>query len=296
MPTIKQLPVATSIQASDLLPVSQGGTTRGLTIGGLLSSTQAAIALAQGKLLGRVSGTAGGPEPVDVGSGLAVSAGSLIADGSDHLGLPVATGLSVDGEVVVNSEGVAKRLGYGGLRALFSAGQGVSIDANGQISSTGAASTPATTNSLGLVQVGSGLSVSASGTLTPKFGTVAGTVADGGSLATTNAAVARAITIGGAPLLGPQTVALASAAGRSQADSSVLAASVSVVSAVSEGTGVMLPLQSRTTVVNRGSVGLNVYPPSGGRIEGGATNAAAQLPSGGAATFVTTDNVKFYAI
>lgn len=296
MPTIKQLPIATSIQASDLLPVSQGGTTRGLTIGALLSSTQAAIALAQGKLLGRVSGTAGGPEPVDVGSGLALSAGSLIADGSDHPGLPVAAGLSVGGEVIVNSDGTAKRLAYGELRALFSAGQGVSIDAGGQISSTGAAATPATTTTLGLVQVGSGLSVSASGTLTPSFGTVAGTVADGGSLATTSAAVARAITIGGAPLTGPQTVALASAAGRSQADGATLAASVTVVSNDAEGAGVKLPSQPRTTVVNRGSVRLNVYPPSGGRIEGGTLNAAAQLPAGGAATFVTADNINFFAI
>ena len=296
MPTIKQLPVATSIQASDLLPVSQGGATRGLTIGGLLSSTQAAIALAQGKLLGRVSGTAGGPEPVDVGSGLAVSAGSLVADGSDHLALPVAAGLAVDGEVIVNSDGVAKRLGYGELRALFSAGQGVSIDAGGQISSTGAAITPATTSTLGLIQVGSGLSVSASGTLTPSFGTVAGTVADGGSLATTSAAVARAITIGGAPLIGPQMVAAASAAGRSQADSPMLAAPVSVVLNDVEGAGVKLPSQPRTTVVNRGSVRLTVYPPLGGRIEGGALNAAVQLPRGGAATFVTANNVDFYAI
>jgi hypothetical protein len=205
-------------------------------------------------------------------------------------------GLSVGGEVIVNSDGYAKRLAYGELRALFSAGPGVSIDAVGEISSTGAAITPATMSALGLVQVGAGLSVSVSGTLTPSFGTVAGTVADGGALAATNAAIARAITIGGAPVIGPQTVGLASAAGRSQADCPMLAAAVNVIAQVAAGTGVMLPVQPRTTVVNRGSSELNVYPPVGGRIEFGALNAAAQLPAGGAATFVTADNAQFYAI
>jgi len=258
MPTIKQLPLATSIQASDLLPVSQGGTTRSLAIGSLLSSVQTAIALAPGKLLGRVSATAGGPEPLDVGLGLSMSAGALVANGADHLTLPVAATLAAGDEVIVNAGGAARRLAFGALTASFSAGLGPGASA--------------------------------------QFGTTPGTLADGGALASTSATVARAITIGGAPLLGPQLVALVAASGGSQGDAPALGGSVNVVFVVGAGTGVMLSLQSQTTVVNRGSSALNVYPPPGGRIEAGAPNVAAQVPAGAAAVFISADSINFYAI
>ena len=243
MPTIKQLPLATSIQASDLLPVSQGGTTRGLPIGALLSSTQAAISLAPGKLLGRVSGTAGGPEPIDVGSGLGITAGVLTPDGT-------VIAFRSDLASVALTGSYQDLAGLPGLSAVATA----------------------------------------------NFGTAPGTVADGGALATTSAKIASAITIGGAPLLGPQTVAIATASGSSQSDSPMLGASVNIVSSVGAGTGVMLPVQPRTTVVNRGTSKLDVYPPSGGRIEDGAPNVAAQIPPGGAAVFVTADFIHFFAI
>ena len=134
MPTIKQLPVATAVKSTDLLPVSQGGSTRALTVGGLLSSTQAALSLAPGKLLGRISPPGGGPEPVGVGAGLAVVSGSIAATGADHLALPVATGLRPTDEVLVNTDGVPKRLPSTMLRGLFKAGSGVSIGDDGTVS------------------------------------------------------------------------------------------------------------------------------------------------------------------
>ena len=168
MPTIKQLPLATSVSATDVLPISQGGTTKGLTVGGLLSSTQAALALAPGKLLGRVSTVAGGPEALGVGSGLALDASGLSATGDDHTRLPVASGLGVGDEVVVNSGGTPKRLAASALRGLFNAGPGVTIS-GGTISATsgGTYSLPvASTAALGGVKVdGSSVVVNGSGVI-----------------------------------------------------------------------------------------------------------------------------------
>ncbi len=137
MPTIKQLPAATSVGATDLLPLSQGGTTKSLAVGSLLSSVQSAISLAPSKLLGRVSSSAGGPEPVGLGAGLAIAAGSLAATGSDHTQLPTSTGLLAGDEVIINTGGLAKRMSASLLRSLFVAGSGVSIDGSGTISAAG---------------------------------------------------------------------------------------------------------------------------------------------------------------
>ena len=138
MPTIRQLPVATSVSVSDVLPLSQGGTTKGIAVGNLLSSTQPALSLASGSLLGRVSASAGGPEPVSVGSGLSLGSGALAATGDDHTRLPISPSLTVGDEVVVNTGGAAKRMQATLLRSLFAAGSGVSIDSSGTISASAA--------------------------------------------------------------------------------------------------------------------------------------------------------------
>ncbi len=162
MPTIKQLPTANSVSAADVVPVSQGGVTRSLSVGGLLSNTQAAIALVPGKLLGRASASAGGPEPVSLGAGLTLQGGVVSATGEDHARLPVAASLAAVDDVVVNGGGVARRLSAGLLRGLFNAGAGVSIGADGTISSP----LPTASNAaLGGVKVGDGLAVGGDGTL-----------------------------------------------------------------------------------------------------------------------------------
>lgn len=81
MPTIKQLPTASSVAATDVLPVSQSGVTRGVTVGTLLAGTQAALTLGAGQLLGRVSAGAGAPEPVILGAGLSLAGGVLTSAG-----------------------------------------------------------------------------------------------------------------------------------------------------------------------------------------------------------------------
>ena len=60
MPTIKQLPLITQVNPADELPLSQGNFTGSVTVATLLSSTQPALTLAPGTLLGRVSAGPGG--------------------------------------------------------------------------------------------------------------------------------------------------------------------------------------------------------------------------------------------
>lgn len=134
MPTIKQLPLATLVAATDEVPLSQGGLTRSAKVGLLLAGTQASITLTPGALLGRVSASAGGPEPVAAGVGLAVAGGALTATAADHPLLPVAVALSVGDEVIVNSGAVPRRMPAAALRGLFSAGTGVQITPAGVIS------------------------------------------------------------------------------------------------------------------------------------------------------------------
>ena len=89
MPTIKQLPSASEVNAEDEIPLSQGGLTKSATVGALLDGMQPAVIAPSGSLLGRVSIGPGGPEPVSVGPGLGFSSGALVANGADHAAFPV---------------------------------------------------------------------------------------------------------------------------------------------------------------------------------------------------------------
>lgn len=136
MPTIQQLPVASSVQPSDETLISQSGITASVSVGALLASTQPAIMAPQGVLLGRLSLGSGGPEPVTISTGLEISNGALEANGSDHGTYPVETTLTVTDQAVLNSSGTPKLLPISSLRGLFSAGANVAIDSSGVISAT----------------------------------------------------------------------------------------------------------------------------------------------------------------
>jgi hypothetical protein len=145
MPTISQLPAATSITAADELPVSQGGTTHSVSVGTLLAGAQPAIIVETGTLLGRISLGAGGPEPIAVGEGLALNEGTLAASALNVASLAQQTTLAINDLAVVNSGGVLALLPLSLLRGLFSAGTDIDIDANGTIS--------ASTGSFGITQL-----------------------------------------------------------------------------------------------------------------------------------------------
>lgn len=163
MPTITQLPSAGAVSAADELPLSQGGVTVNVSVGNLLAGTQPAISAPTGSLLGRLSTGAGGPEPVSVGTGLAITAASLAATGADHAAFPAQPTLTLTDTLVLNSNGQPRQMQVAQLHGLFSAGANIAIDANGVISapaqtaslaSTPAVSTMAATDLVAISQGG----------------------------------------------------------------------------------------------------------------------------------------------
>jgi hypothetical protein len=136
MTTIAQLPPASSVGASDLLPLSQVGLLYSVTVSQLTSSLQPLINVPTGELLGRISMGAGAPESLGVGAGLGIYAGSLGANGEDHASFPVQSIMSLSDDVVISAGGSPGLLPVTALRGLFEAGSGVSIDPNGVIAVT----------------------------------------------------------------------------------------------------------------------------------------------------------------
>ena len=136
MPLISQLPPATSVSAADEMPISQAGSAHATTVGALLASVQPVITVASPSLLGRRSLGSGGPEQVDVGLGMSLSNGTLVADGLDHATFPLATSLSSGSDLVISNQGTPMLMEPSLLRGLFTAGQNVAIDPNGVISAT----------------------------------------------------------------------------------------------------------------------------------------------------------------
>jgi hypothetical protein len=144
MPTISQLPAAASVSATDQVPISQAGDLRAVSVGTLLESVQPTMTLASTSLLGRISVGSGGPEQVDVGTGLHLSGGTLVATGMEVAGFPVTPNLALASDLVISNQGSPMLMQTSLLRGLFSAGSNVGIDANGVISATGSLSTTGT--------------------------------------------------------------------------------------------------------------------------------------------------------
>jgi len=137
MPTISQLPTAGSISAADEIPISQAGTARAASIGALLSSAQAAITVESPSLLGRKSLGSGSPEQIDIGAGLTLVDGTLVANALNYGAFPTASIFSAQSDLVVANNGNPMLMPASLLRGLFSAGQNVAIDPTGVISAVG---------------------------------------------------------------------------------------------------------------------------------------------------------------
>src|ERR1700722_17795008 len=110
MPTIPQLPSADAVSASDLLPISQGGSTHAVSVGALLAQTQPAVIIGPPSLLGRYSIGPGGPDTIAVGDGLTLNNGTLTSNGLDVDLLPLQTALTSGDQIIVNSGGVSQLL------------------------------------------------------------------------------------------------------------------------------------------------------------------------------------------
>ena len=135
MPTISQLPSADTVSASDLIPISQGGSAHSVSVGALLAQTQPAIIVAPPTLLGRVSIGPGGPDTIVVGDGLTLNSGTL-SSSLDLGSLSVQTTLSPTDQIIVTNAGTPQLLGLDQVRELFTAGTNIAIDANGVISAS----------------------------------------------------------------------------------------------------------------------------------------------------------------
>ncbi|MCW8308857.1 collagen-like protein [Acidiphilium sp. PA] len=136
MTTIPQLPTATTVGLTDLLPLSQDGTLYAASVDQITAGLQTEIVLPTGDVLGRASAGTGMPEALSLGAGLALAATTLQANGTDHLGFGLLGSFSTDAEVVVNAAGAPSRLPMSLLRGLFSAGAGIALDSNGTFSVT----------------------------------------------------------------------------------------------------------------------------------------------------------------
>jgi hypothetical protein len=79
MPTINELPPATSVSDGDEIMVSQSDIARSATRAQLLAGVQSALALPPNSLLGRVSDGIGAPETIAVGANLTIGNGTINA-------------------------------------------------------------------------------------------------------------------------------------------------------------------------------------------------------------------------
>ncbi len=127
MPTIQQLPPATSISPADEVPVSQAGAAHSVSVGTLLGGMQPAILAPTGTLLGRLSLGPGGPEPVTIGTGIDIAGGTLVANGSDHATFPVEASPSASDQIVVTNNGASKLLPLAALTGWFTAGSTLGV-------------------------------------------------------------------------------------------------------------------------------------------------------------------------
>ena len=78
MPTLSELPQTLTSIDSDLALIERDGTSYATTVAALREPMQPRVTLASGKLLGRVGVFPGGPEPVNVGTGLKIDSGTLM--------------------------------------------------------------------------------------------------------------------------------------------------------------------------------------------------------------------------
>ncbi len=156
MPTITQLPPASTVSPADVIPISQGGSANAASVGALLLAAQPVITVQSPSLLGRSSLGSGGPEQITVGVGLQLSEGTVAANGADHATYPSTSSLSLGSNLVISNQGSQMLMPTALLRGLFSSGENISIDGSGVISATVSGTSSPTTllgSAIGSLQV-----------------------------------------------------------------------------------------------------------------------------------------------
>jgi len=113
MPTIGQLPPATSVSDTDEIPIFQNGQTLAATRAQVLAGVQTALSLPLNTLLGGVGPGTAAPVPINIGANLAVSGNTLSATAAPFEISGLATGSPPDGSDIVP-------IGQGGANACVS--------------------------------------------------------------------------------------------------------------------------------------------------------------------------------
>lgn len=110
MPTLEQLPQVATANAPDLVLLDQNEETCVVSVATLLAPVQPRLTLASGVLLGRSSAGPGGPEPIGVGSGLAIQNGQLVLQ-ANATAPPTVTGARAGNAAVASLLSALARLG-----------------------------------------------------------------------------------------------------------------------------------------------------------------------------------------
>jgi parallel beta-helix repeat protein len=144
MPTIGQLPQATSVSDTDELPIFQNGQTLAATRAQFLAGVQTAIAIPQNTLLGGVGPGTAAPVPISIGANLAISGGTLSAAATpfEIPALPAGTTPAAADIVPIGQGGANAAVSYAGFMAGIS---GVSGLPAGGLTATASGATTART-------------------------------------------------------------------------------------------------------------------------------------------------------
>ena len=110
MTDLTTVPDASPLLSTDKILIMRSGGVFTITFAELLTQVQVEVSAIGPVLLGRIAGTAGGPQTVALGSGVAIGGGALNANGDDHTGLALLGEIDLQAELVVNSGAAPARL------------------------------------------------------------------------------------------------------------------------------------------------------------------------------------------
>jgi parallel beta-helix repeat protein len=192
MPTIGQLPAATSVSDTDELPIFQNGATLAATRAQLLAGVQTALALPQNTVLGNVGPGTAAPVPITIGANLALTGSTLAATAAPFLVSSLATGVQPGPSDVVALGQAGANVGVSYANFLGAMGNVTGLP-GGALTATAAGATTARTLA----------AISANAVSIEDFGAVGNGVTDD------SAALLAAIASGAPVRLGAKTYAIA---------------------------------------------------------------------------------------
>lgn len=165
--------------------------------------------------------------------------------------------------------------------------------AGSEVDLTGVTSVLGTTNQVAVSAATGAVTIS-----TPLTFIAPGSVASTTSV-TSGTSITSGTTLTSGTLLIDGTTASIAAAGATQGTATLLSTTYNVVTTVAASTGVRLPIPVAGTnvkVINKGANTLNIYPATGGIIDGAAANSAITLPVGASIELEALSGTQWYTV